>query len=78
MYLLDTDHLSVLERGGTASQRLRRRLQVVPVQPDTQQRSLPGLSLHARSALVLYRKTANTNVGHHQENPCPSYTEVDR
>jgi len=32
MYLLDTDHLSVLERGGTASQRLRRRLQVVP--PD--------------------------------------------
>jgi len=32
MYLLDTDHLSVLERGGTESQRLRRRLQAVP--PD--------------------------------------------
>jgi len=32
MYLLDTDHLSVLERGGVESQRLRRRLQAVP--PD--------------------------------------------
>jgi tRNA(fMet)-specific endonuclease VapC len=32
MYLLDTDHLSVLERGGAESERLRRRLQVVP--PD--------------------------------------------
>jgi tRNA(fMet)-specific endonuclease VapC len=29
MYLLDTDHLSVLERGGAESQRLRRRLQAV-------------------------------------------------
>ncbi len=29
MYLLDTDHLSVLERGGAASERLRQRLQVV-------------------------------------------------
>jgi len=29
MYLLDTDHLSVLERGGTASVGLRRRLQTV-------------------------------------------------
>ncbi len=29
MYLLDTDHLSVLERGGTPSQRLRQRLQAV-------------------------------------------------
>jgi tRNA(fMet)-specific endonuclease VapC len=32
MYLLDTDHLSVLERGGAEAERLRRRLQVVP--PD--------------------------------------------
>jgi tRNA(fMet)-specific endonuclease VapC len=32
MYLLDTDHLSVLERGGAVAERLRRRLQVVP--PD--------------------------------------------
>ena len=32
MYLLDTDHLSVLERGGAESERLRRRLQAVP--PD--------------------------------------------
>lgn len=32
MYLLDTDHLSVLERGGVAAQRLRQRLQAVP--PD--------------------------------------------
>lgn len=32
MYLLDTDHLSVLERGGADSERLRRRLQAVP--PD--------------------------------------------
>jgi tRNA(fMet)-specific endonuclease VapC len=32
MYLLDTDHLSVLERGGAESERLRRRLQTVP--PD--------------------------------------------
>ncbi len=29
MYLLDTDHLSVLERGGAESERLRRRLQAV-------------------------------------------------
>ena len=29
MYLLDTDHLSVLERGGAAAERLRRRLQTV-------------------------------------------------
>ncbi len=29
MYLLDTDHLSVLERGGPQSERLRRRLQAV-------------------------------------------------
>lgn len=29
MYLLDTDHLSVLERGGAAAERLRQRLQVV-------------------------------------------------
>jgi tRNA(fMet)-specific endonuclease VapC len=29
MYLLDTDHLSVLERGGAAAARLRRRLQAV-------------------------------------------------
>ena|SRR5579859_5657913 len=29
MYLLDTDHLSVLERSGAESQRLRRRLQTV-------------------------------------------------
>ncbi len=26
MYLLDTDHLSVLERGGVAAERLRQRL----------------------------------------------------
>jgi tRNA(fMet)-specific endonuclease VapC len=32
MYLLDTDHLSVLERGGAEAARLRRRLQTVP--PD--------------------------------------------
>jgi len=32
MYLLDTDHLSVLERGGAESEPLRRRLQAVP--PD--------------------------------------------
>lgn len=32
MYLLDTDHLSVLERGDTGSERLRRRLQAIP--PD--------------------------------------------
>lgn len=30
MYLLDTDHLSVLERGGAEAERLRRRLQTVP------------------------------------------------
>ena len=29
MYLLDTDHLSVLERGGTRAERLRRRLRTV-------------------------------------------------
>lgn len=29
MYLLDTDHLSVLERGGATSERLRQRLQAV-------------------------------------------------
>ena len=29
MYLLDTDHLSVLERGGAAAERLRQRLHVV-------------------------------------------------
>ncbi len=29
MYLLDTDHLSVLERGGAAGERLRGRLQAV-------------------------------------------------
>ena len=32
MYLLDTDHLSVLERGGAGAERLRRRLQAVPPQ----------------------------------------------
>jgi tRNA(fMet)-specific endonuclease VapC len=32
MYLLDTDHLTVLERGGAASDRLRQRLQTIP--PD--------------------------------------------
>lgn len=31
MYLLDTDHLSVLERGGVDSQHLRQRLQAVPL-----------------------------------------------
>ncbi len=30
MYLLDTDHLSVLERGGADAERLRQRLQAVP------------------------------------------------
>lgn len=30
MYLLDTDHLSVLERGGEESEHLRRRLRAVP------------------------------------------------
>jgi tRNA(fMet)-specific endonuclease VapC len=30
MYLLDTDHLSVLERGGAAAERLRQRLQGFP------------------------------------------------
>ena len=30
MYLLDTDHLSVLERGGVEAERLRLRLQAVP------------------------------------------------
>lgn len=30
MYLLDTDHLSVLERGGMEAERLHRRLQGVP------------------------------------------------
>ena len=30
MYLLDTDHLSVLERGGAEGERLRQRLQAVP------------------------------------------------
>ena len=29
MHLLDTDHLSILERGGEASMRLRRRLSVL-------------------------------------------------
>lgn len=32
MYLLDTEHLSVLERGGADSARLQQRLQGVP--PD--------------------------------------------
>lgn len=30
MYLLDTDHLTVLERGGLESERLRRRLKPIP------------------------------------------------
>lgn len=30
MYLLDTDHLSVLERGGVGSERLRSHLSAVP------------------------------------------------
>ena len=30
MYLLDNDHLSVLERGGLEAKRLRRRLQAIP------------------------------------------------
>jgi len=30
MYLLDTDHLRVLERGGMGAERLRQRLQIVP------------------------------------------------
>lgn len=32
MYLLDTDHLTVLQRGGAQSERLRQRLQAIP--PD--------------------------------------------
>jgi tRNA(fMet)-specific endonuclease VapC len=30
MYLLDTDHLSILERGGDEADRLRRRLRAIP------------------------------------------------
>ena len=55
MYLLDTDHLSVLERGGAEAERLRRRLQVVP--PDEVAATVVSYEEQTRGWLSFMAKT---------------------
>jgi tRNA(fMet)-specific endonuclease VapC len=76
MYLLDTDHLSVLERGGTAAQSLRRRLHMVPpddvvatvVSYEEQTRGWLGFIAKARS--LEEQVTAYSNLQRHLQVFC--------
>ncbi|RRR71966.1 MAG: hypothetical protein EI684_10800 [Candidatus Viridilinea halotolerans] len=70
MYLLDTDHLSVLERGGAPAQRLRQRLQTIA--PDNVAATIVSYEEQTRGWLAYIAKARS------REEQVTAYTYLQR